>query len=514
MKIHFEPSIVATKLERIKQELDENLDQLSNKKQEYEALHERYQDVLDSKAFLAHDHGHSRSNVKASDIIELDVQGTQLFARRDTLTAVKGSRLEALFSGRWEKHLLRNIQGAVCIDVDEGAFRKILEYLYIVKISDDLPSIPSMDETLQVKFDSYAKYFSLLLTTRGDNSQQDAAKKDLQESSSPKEHADFRLRDVEVHLEKMKQEIEAERTFIEHFTKHETFATFTSFMWDNEVQSEETSHQTSDDIVIVDTDGPLSFNKTIFTSFLVNGEVLKYRRSTFLADPTSKLARDLGDEDWLQQNCIKTNAGELCILIEQPPYAFKKMAEYLNLKLIDADVDDHFTSFFAGDLLQKEYFTRMVNHFFLGSSDFVSVVQRDLNSFPRINAADFHVQEGIKVSGNRNHIGYFDDGNFLSYKNVNFSFAFASAHSIKLSFSKKRGSGGGWVEIRLGGPSGKVIGDFIPFNTGGWGCFQTAVETINISNVQGVHDLTFVARDSNKGVMNLAWFQLSSSGKE
>ena len=65
-----------------------------------------------------------------------NVRGTELFARRDTLTVVKGSRLEALFSGRWKNQLLRDESGRVFMDVDPSMFKKILEYLYMVKISE------------------------------------------------------------------------------------------------------------------------------------------------------------------------------------------------------------------------------------------------------------------------------------------------------------------------------------------------------------------------------------------
>ena len=52
---------------------------------------------------------------------------------RDTLTVVKGSRLDILFSGRWDKELLLDKEGNVFFDIDPFYFKKVVEYLYRVK---------------------------------------------------------------------------------------------------------------------------------------------------------------------------------------------------------------------------------------------------------------------------------------------------------------------------------------------------------------------------------------------
>eukprot|EP00957_Ditylum_brightwellii_P189561 14429583-Ditylum_brightwellii.AAC.2 len=66
----------------------------------------RHKDIIDRQEALAYQHG--GEHAKPFDIICHNVRGTELFSRRDTLTGVEGSRLEALFSGRWENQLLRD----------------------------------------------------------------------------------------------------------------------------------------------------------------------------------------------------------------------------------------------------------------------------------------------------------------------------------------------------------------------------------------------------------------------
>ena len=79
---------------------------LKKLKIEIDDLNERKTDLLDrQEALLEKNCG---TDVAPSDMITLNVSGTEMFARRDTLTAIQGSRLEALFSGRWENKLLRD----------------------------------------------------------------------------------------------------------------------------------------------------------------------------------------------------------------------------------------------------------------------------------------------------------------------------------------------------------------------------------------------------------------------
>jgi hypothetical protein len=112
-------------LDALEKELDNGITKL---KEEHEAIKKRHEELLDRQDALTHKNG--GDHTKPSDIIKLNIRGTEMFARRDTLMIVKGSRLEALFSGRWENQLFRDAQGRVFMDVDPCLFRKILECIW------------------------------------------------------------------------------------------------------------------------------------------------------------------------------------------------------------------------------------------------------------------------------------------------------------------------------------------------------------------------------------------------
>ena len=67
---------------------------------------------------------------------------------RDTLTLIKRTRLEAIFSGRWDKRLPRDKDGRMFLDVNYTCIRAVVEYLNDCKItnSDCAPKMPHLGE--------------------------------------------------------------------------------------------------------------------------------------------------------------------------------------------------------------------------------------------------------------------------------------------------------------------------------------------------------------------------------
>ena len=59
-------------------------DRISSFKARKEALEQRHQNILSRQDILKKDHG--GSNISPSDMIRLNVRGTEMCARRDTLT--------------------------------------------------------------------------------------------------------------------------------------------------------------------------------------------------------------------------------------------------------------------------------------------------------------------------------------------------------------------------------------------------------------------------------------------
>ncbi len=78
-----------------------------------------------------HDINQVHGNLDATDDdrIEINAGGKVIVAKRSMLTQIQGSRMEALFSGRWEKKLMRDGHGRIFLDVDPTCFQAIVDYL-------------------------------------------------------------------------------------------------------------------------------------------------------------------------------------------------------------------------------------------------------------------------------------------------------------------------------------------------------------------------------------------------
>jgi len=119
--------------------------------------------------------------------------------------------------------------------------------------------------------------------------------------------------------------------------------------------------------------------------------------------------------------------------------------------------------------------------------------------FTEIQADHYFDQKGICGD---DVVACFGTDDYVSYSSINFGPS-GTTKTVKVLFAK--GNGGGRVELRLGGNTGTVLGEFKPWNTGGWDNYVEGVFTI--TDVEGVHDVTFVAKDSG-GALNLKTFQL------
>ena len=92
-----------------------------------------------------HDIAQASGNLDAADndLMEVNAGGEIVVAKRSTLTQIEGTRLEALFSGRWDKIIQRDSHGRIFLDVNPSCFRAIVDYLNEVLISsEDSPLNP------------------------------------------------------------------------------------------------------------------------------------------------------------------------------------------------------------------------------------------------------------------------------------------------------------------------------------------------------------------------------------
>jgi hypothetical protein len=124
-------------------------------------LNERLQELNRKKHTIAQANG----NLDAADddLIEMNAGGKIIVAKRSTLTQIQGSRMEALFSGRWDKKQMRDGHGRIFLDVDPICFQAIVDYLNEMTISskDSPPSHPSVDDEHKIILNHQLELFGL-----------------------------------------------------------------------------------------------------------------------------------------------------------------------------------------------------------------------------------------------------------------------------------------------------------------------------------------------------------------
>lgn len=109
-------------------------------------LRDRLAKLEEDKRKSAKENG--STNTSDDDLIEINAGGRIIAVKREVLTQINGTRMEALFSGRWDKKLSRDSRGRIFLDFNPKAFQAIVDYMNELSISseDDLPDPPHMDD--------------------------------------------------------------------------------------------------------------------------------------------------------------------------------------------------------------------------------------------------------------------------------------------------------------------------------------------------------------------------------
>jgi hypothetical protein len=121
------------------------------------------------------------ADVSDDDIIHLNVGGQQFTSTRSTLCQVEGSLLAIMFSGRWERGLKRDEDGAVFFDYNSQYFGFILDYLRAKKIAtpENPALMPKVHQDHEKNFSNLVEYLGLSkeipieIATEKFNSQED-----------------------------------------------------------------------------------------------------------------------------------------------------------------------------------------------------------------------------------------------------------------------------------------------------------------------------------------------------
>ena len=80
------------------------------------------------------------------------------------MTQLEGTRLSALFSGRWDKKLQRDSQSRIFLDVNPICFQAIVDYLNELLISseDNIPDLPRVDDEHNHIMENQIELFKLV----------------------------------------------------------------------------------------------------------------------------------------------------------------------------------------------------------------------------------------------------------------------------------------------------------------------------------------------------------------
>ena len=129
--------------DNIKREYNELTFSLSQRESRFT---ERLKELNRTKNFIAEASG-SR-DAAHNNIVEVNAGGKIVVINQSTLIQLEGTRLEALFSGCWDKKLQRDSHGRIILDVNPTCFRAIDNYLNEILISskDSPPNPPSIDD--------------------------------------------------------------------------------------------------------------------------------------------------------------------------------------------------------------------------------------------------------------------------------------------------------------------------------------------------------------------------------
>ncbi|HEY9060547.1 MAG TPA: glycoside hydrolase family 11 protein, partial [Pseudobacteroides sp.] len=126
-----------------------------------------------------------------------------------------------------------------------------------------------------------------------------------------------------------------------------------------------------------------------------------------------------------------------------------------------------------------------------------------ISAFDKIEAENYNdysssTIEKIGTSDGGNGVGYIENGNNLVFKNVDFG---SGATSFK---ARVAGQSNTDIQLRLGSPTGTLLGTLSAAPTGSWDTYEE--QSCNISKATGVNDLYLVF----SGPINIDWFNFGA----
>ena len=123
----------------------------------------------------------------------------------------------------------------------------------------------------------------------------------------------------------------------------------------------------------------------------------------------------------------------------------------------------------------------------------------------RVEAETFNAQSGIeteKCTEGGMDVGFIENGDWIRIRGVNFGTG-VSGFSARVASA----TSGGNIELRLGSPTGTLIGTCPVAGTGGWQTWTT--KTCTVSGASGVKDLYLRFAGGSGFLLNVNWWQFN-----
>jgi hypothetical protein len=261
-----------------------------------------------------------------NDQIQLNVGGVGVVVKRSVLTLFSGSKLAVLFSGRWDKKLLRDKKNRIFLDVDPVCFQIILDYLtQCSELPGDslLPSLPEVNKELKATFGCLCTFFGIVVVKPEESSSTvEGVKLEVTESEADVTAGDNAIEDS---CDALKAVLKEERSILDSM---------------EQALAEEESSFLGEEMFVTSIAG--GETKDIVKLNVSGGEVMSVRRSTLRLCEASVLYHQFDDTAWCQGNKRErqSEAGidtdndddDAGVLIDQSPYAFGKLINHLRLK--------------------------------------------------------------------------------------------------------------------------------------------------------------------------------------
>lgn len=134
--------------------------------------------------------------------------------------------------------------------------------------------------------------------------------------------------------------------------------------------------------------------------------------------------------------------------------------------------------------------------------------QNPVANFSKLEAEDYDNMSGIQTevsSEGTDNVGWVNNTDWIKFDDIDLTGAQSFDARVACAYI------GGDIEVRLGSPTGTLLGMASVVNTGGNQVYETI--SANLSTVSGVYDVYFVFTGGNGYLFNVNWLEFSATSR-